>query len=293
MTLSLGVIALLSITIQAAEFDPPATNIVIELNPTLFLENSTFTYSYQIISNKDSQQEIDSFVLKAGTKTVPEIFDIQAPPDWLSTTIGNAGNLGWGALSEESQIRPGTSKNGFSLKSKNPPGVIDSRSRGFVPLGGSDNFVDENTPKPRDPEQDSVHVLTIGPSTFTFTDPSSAIDRLISLKRQSVSLGWLTGDKFIRKLDRRLEKAKKALAENKLFKARKKLEQFVKELEKQRKKQLKREDDDEEDKDKAFINDNAFFLLKVNAEFIISQLPEKPKDKNEEREGKEAEQDDG
>ena len=155
---------------------------------------------------------------------------------------------------------------------------------------------------PRIPSKykDAVIEPAVGPSTFTFTDAPSAIDRLISLKHQSVSLGWLRGDEFIKKLDKKLDQAKKALSKNKPFQARKKLEQFIKALDEQRKEQMKRQHEASEKgkekreeharEDKRFINDNAFFLLKVNAEFIVSKLPAKPKDKDEEREAREIEE---
>lgn len=140
--------------------------------------------------------------------------------------------------------------------------------------------------------------MAIGPSTFTFTTPSTAVDRLIALKHQSASLGWLGNAKFVLKLDKRLDQAKAALARDKKKLARTRLSQFVHELTKAHDKhggdhRDKHEDDDEnnkdDDRDKKFVNDEAFQLLKINAEFIISKLPEQPKDNDEEKESREAE----
>lgn len=133
--------------------------------------------------------------------------------------------------------------------------------------------------------EDAVQVQTIAPSTFTFTDIFSAIDRLIALKHQSASLGWLLGAEFIRDLDEKLDQAKAASALGKNFKARKKLEQFIHELEERRKEQMARQHEaSEKGKDekaeraegpKTFLDDNAYYLLKVNAGFIVSKLPAK------------------
>ena len=111
-----------------------------------------------------------------------------------------------------------------------------------------------------------------------------ALDRLIALKHESASLGWLRGEELIENLDRKLDLAKAALSRNQTHQARQHLEQFIQTLEQQRDLQLKRQQEASEQgkeqrearpqEDKRFMDDNAFYLLKANAEFIISRLPQ-------------------
>ncbi|OGR97712.1 MAG: hypothetical protein A2V88_03470 [Elusimicrobia bacterium RBG_16_66_12] len=124
------------------------------------------------------------------------------------------------------------------------------------------------------------------------------MDRLISLKHQVASLGWLGNAKFVLQLDKRLDQAKAALARDKKKLARVRLSQFVHELEKAHKdhgddRHDKHEDGRDknkgDDRDKKFVNDDAFQLLKINAEFIMAKLPAKAKDKDEEDECRRAE----
>ncbi len=272
-------------SLLAQVLDEPATKIAITIESKVSLTSTdTFLYEYTIRSGTLSQQEVRTFAVKLDTSTIAET--IITPAGWtnVSNTFGGKGLLRWSAT-KSARIRPGGATTGFTIVSRNLPDIQDSLTRGFVPMPAV-VFVDEITPKPRDFEQDSIHIPTIAPSTVLFGGTIDvAIFRLISLKHQSVTIGWLRGDEFIKKLDKKLDQAKKALVENKPFKARKKLEQFIKALEQQRKEQQKRQHEASEKgreeraehskDDKRFINDNAFFLLKVNAEFIISKLPAK------------------
>ncbi len=279
--------------VQADVIQPfvPATDIQIQIRTEVLLSApDKFQYRYTIFSSTASHQKVRQFFVETGGVPVVAV----TPPGWHFVGISNVLTANWGAK-VVGDIMPGSSLGGFVLSASGPPRIARTFTRGLAPLVAVES---EGDIPPRIPStyEDAIIELTVGPSTFTFTDPSSAIDRLIALKHQSASLGWLRGEEFIKQLDKKLDQAKKALAEGKGFKARKKLKQFVKKLEHQRKKQQERQKeasekgkekrDEHAREDKRFIDDNAFFLLKVNAEFIISKLPAKPKDKEEEREDK-------
>lgn len=237
--------------------------------------------------------------------TIPVGFESQ-PEGWDSGPSAEL-TAGWyGPLPPGVPISPGQSLGLFVLTSHGLPGV---RRFTVEPSYDPDDFIKGNIDDADSDEEAQQIVdldnaiqraiqfqgITIGPiRPPSLTDLTQLINFLISLKHQSVSSGWLSGEEFINQLDKKLEQAKKALAEGKGFKARKKLEQFINELEQQRKEQEKRQHEASEkgkekreewpEEDKRFLNDNAFFLLKPNAEFIISKLPPKPKDKDEESE---------
>ncbi|MDD5302149.1 MAG: hypothetical protein PHS14_03485 [Elusimicrobia bacterium] len=287
---SSGLITSMAVFCHAAQLDPAATNIAPSVVVSVALStDSTFEYSYEIISGSASAQDIGDFSLKVGTIAI--IPNIKSPPGWISVsnTFGTRGLLAWGAVAA-SRIKPKTSTSGFVIFSQNPPDIRDSLIRGFVPVPVV-NFVDENTPAARDIEEDSVHIPTIGPGAFAFTDTASSIDRLISLKHQVASRGWLGNAKFVLKLDKRLDQAKAALAQNKKTLARTRLTQFIHDLTAAHKdSEHEHGDKDKDDRRREkFVNDEAFQLLKINADFIIAKLPAKAKDKDEEDECRRAE----
>lgn len=210
-------------------------------------------------------------------------------------------------------LQPGQTLAGFSLSSSYLPGPTTFYAQGWVmpvnqgqlmdrinqQLGTTYDSIEEVPqgmvrqvyPSARSIKENSFQGVTLAPMLSPAgLSPADLVIRLISLKHQATSLGWLRGHEFIKDLDEKLDQAQKALAQGKDVKARKKLEQFIKKLEEQRKEQLERrreasekgrdEHAEHSEDDKRFISDNAFFLLKANAEFIISKLPEKSKDKD-------------
>lgn len=261
-------------------------------------------FSYDVSNLPQSQRPIILFSVQVDTSSM----DMTAPVGWTSPgccindTIRKAASgirvARWLYDQESALIRPGKSLAGYTLTARALPGF-----RSFF----VQSFTDKETPayEGGDPSAEaflfeaenffnnSTSGVTIGPETVPpDTTTNGLVDRLVSLKHQSIPLGWLRGDEFVRELDKKLEQAKLALAQNKPVKARKRLEQFIKLLEEQRRKQ--QEDAREHERDggerdengdhkdtKPFLNDNAFFLLNVNAEFIVSKLPAKPTDESD------------
>lgn len=281
------------------------------------LSNGEVEYSYAVTNVATSARPINLFYIQMDIQV--SSLGTSNPNNWgaldccaRDSVRKNATGIaaaGWLYAAPEARIAPGNSLAGFKIRGKNIPAIkrffVQSQSSDSTPDGEPGNPEEESAvTELTDFFNDSTSGLTLGPDPVPDPlDLSALIDRLISLKHQSASLGWLRGDELIKQLDKKLEQAKKALAEGKGFKARKKLEQFVKKLEHQRKEQQERQKEASENgkekreehaqEDKRFIDDNAFFLLKVNAEFIISKLPEKPKDKEEEEERETEDESDG
>lgn len=219
--------------------------------------------------------------------------------------------IGWLYHDESAQIQPGATQSGFQLSVSTF--TVPEIRKFFI-----ESFTTKPTPDCQetcgDEEEDrriaqitdffnnSTSGFTIGPGPNpSDVDLATLIDKLIALKHRSSSLGWLGDAKFVAKLDKRLDEAKAALARDRKKLARVRLTQFVHELEKAHKEHGRHRDDDHHGKDKGkrrdkkFANDEAFQLLKINAEFIIAKLPTKGKDKDEEDECRraEGEKDDG
>jgi hypothetical protein len=251
-----GLLASTTFIGNAAEFDPPATDIAPAIIATVAVSSTAvFEYSYTIANGSTSAQGIGDFALKLGTVSVVQ--NVVSPPGWVEVlnTIGTRGLLSWGAIATV-RIKPGTSVYGFSVFSANPPDVRDSLLRGFVPMPAVDH-VDENTPAPRDIEEDSVRIQTIGPGSIGIDDAGFGIDRLISLKHRARDLAWISSPGMVKSLDAKLDAAKVSVARGQNKTASNQLSAFISELTAQRGKT---------------VNDSAFHLLKTNAEFIIGKL---------------------
>ncbi len=311
------VLMLASTSVRAAKITPEDFGIELQNKLTAevlvavrpFLDGRV-EYAYTVRSGTQSLQDIRRFHLQTQV-AVPEVA-LVAAPGWFVASSGTKETLDDGSIQEfltwngediPMLIKPGRSLAGFKLTVKSLPGVQDFQIQGHtdkdmvkMDLSEEESDVAHSLQNPF--KNNSFKGKTVGPDPVPeVINLAGLIDRLVSLKHQSASIGWLGNAKFVQKLDKRLDQAKAALARDKKKLARVRLSQFVHELTKAHKEHEKdhrdkHEDDhdkDKDDHDKKFVNDEAFQLLKINAEFIIAKLPEKPKDKDEEKECREAE----
>ena len=150
---------------------------------------------------------------------------------------------------------------GFVLQSRGMPGIRKITSQPKFEQTPVDDASATDVRRVRTiQDQIKFSTITIGPVAPTSLEPRFLIDNLISLKHQSVSLGWIFGpgvDGIVQSLDVKLNAAKDSIAAGHNKTAANQLNAFIHELEAQRGKHL---------------NDNAFFLLQANAQFIIAKL---------------------
>jgi hypothetical protein len=286
--------------------------------------NGENEYTYAVHNLPGSQRAIVSFKIQVDVPV--SSLTVTNPSSWDSFDCCiqdkhrvNATNIkigGWLYGNETSQIQPGASLSGFKLRARGVPEIkrffIESQSSTVVPNAEPGNQAESDAlDELTDFFNDSTSGFTIGPGPAPIsTDIGTLIDSLIASKHMSASLGWLGKAKFVAKLDKRLDQAKVALTRDKKKLARTHLVQFVHDLTKAHKRHDHDHEHDDKDDDrhgkgkddhrrKKFVNDEAFQLLKINAEFIIAKLPAKAKDKDEEDEcrraegGKDDDHDDG
>lgn len=242
--------------------------------------SASYRFTYQIANDASASQDVREIYLAVPSTPT----SIQAPTEgWSGVYKPGETVVAWiaGSINDMKLLSPGHRLNGFSLISNELPDFTTFYVRGNAPLPVFDEG-DDSDPGFPDVYEDAVKVRTIGPGQFALSDLSSAIDRLARLKHQAAGLGWLGNAKFVLKLDKRLDQAKAALARDKKTLARMRLSQFVRDLAEAH------EEHRDKDRDK-FANDEAFQLLKINADFIIAKLPAKAKDKGEEDESRRAE----
>lgn len=156
-------------------------------------------------------------------------------------------------------IKPGNSLSGFSFESKSPPGVVEFLAGGFARLLTTEEEPESSFPPGHSVFDDFFKGKTIGPVAVTDSSADGLIDRLISLKDSMSGYGWITNQGIINSLNVKLNAAKESIAKGNNKTASNQLNAFINELEAQKGKQ---------------VNENAWALLKANAEFLINKLAE-------------------
>jgi hypothetical protein len=123
------------------------------------------------------------------------------------------------------------------------------------------------------------------------------LDTLISTKHQVAALGWLRDEKedekdeedeekedgIVKKLDKRLDKARAVLVKRDSSKTRQEIEKFIKKVEKLRKESIGAEQKGKPEK--IVLTEEGYRFLYYNAKYILDRLPDrKPKKGSKEKE---------
>lgn len=239
-------------------FEPP-TKINPVVTPQVHFDGQ-FIYSYSLRNLPSAQQVLFAFDLPV--VTTPTV--VQSPQGWTATApTPRSPFISW--TSVDAGVAPSSQSGNFSIKSEDMPGIAILRLEG---LADSIRFPDEppadvehaTVELQREDRNSFVTIFSVGPSTFVYSHPGLAIDRLIAFKHEAVSLGWIFGpgsEGIVKSLDAKLDAAKASITRSQNKAAVNQLNAFINELLAQRDKH---------------INDNAFLLLKTNAEFIIGKL---------------------
>jgi hypothetical protein len=190
-----------------------------------------------------------------------------SPPNWqawLSNGGINKGILAWfgtrGGLHARDSIAPGASLSGFGIRSSYLPGI---RSVWAEPTWQSccsrPRARPDGNPEQEHPVPDEFRVsgLTVGP---TLHPDSVSIYVLQAFQaRTCADLRWITDAGLCASLGARLGRARQALTQADRTGARTELRSFLSELEARHGAGLP-------------VNDNAYWLLKVNAEHMLRRL---------------------
>jgi hypothetical protein len=227
-------------------------DISLPRNPTsdmnLSMEGLTHCSDY----NRRSSEDIF-------TKTPIVPVGSTTPNNWsCSYTVRNGGGYGWGSNDSPYRIKPGSSLGGFSLSSYGPPGIQNVIVEPAI-------YYNKLPEKYEDPDllaalEENVKWSgkTIGPTAppkvFVASD---FINNLISLKDQSLSLGWIKEKGVANSLDVKLNDAKKKIAAGDNKTAKNILSAFQNELQAQNGKQ---------------VSSEAYALLYYNAKYLIEHL---------------------
>jgi len=264
-------------SLQCLAYEMP-NRIDVFVSPKIEYNSSSgqFSYFYSLTSMATSIQDVRFFSVLTD-RFYPHANSPRGWEDYKSTPIGLPPMVywaaGWGDLPEGKMvpdhggidpspfnIKPGSTLDGFSFESKEPPGVATFYSGGFVKVPDVIEEPIEGEPHPpREFGVDAFQGKTVGPVVVTDNSLGGLINRLISLKDSMPSFGWVTNQGIITSLNVKLSAANESIAKGHNKAAVNQLNAFINELDAQKGKQ---------------VNENAWALLKANAEFLISKLVE-------------------
>ena len=186
--------------------------------------------------------------------------------------------IGWYSAYSSEDISPGNSLSGFFVTTTALPGIVRSWTQGDHPLPSVPESAAQATCGPPDPysSDDNVILKTVGPDILPKNlTPVQLLTRLISLKEQAFQLGWITNAGVANSLDAKLNEAKKKLQEGQTQVTVNLLKSFILDLEAQHQGQTGQgqgASTGNAQTSRKHVTDNAYYLLKPNAEFILYKL---------------------
>ncbi len=234
-------------------------------------------YTYALSNSSASLQPISNWALQIDSAVAES--DRVAPASPLKWAVGgccivdnarkNATGIRvatWVLDANEALIQPGVSLSGFGVKARSLPAIkrffVEGFTQNDIPDGEfSEEELHGEVGELVDFFNNTFSGHTLGPDAIPeVITPEALIERLIALKHQAASLDWFFGPGaagIVKSLDAKLNAAKDSAGRGNKAAAANQLGAFINELNAQKGKHL---------------NDNAYFLLKPNAQFIIGKL---------------------
>ena len=237
---------------------------------------TAFQYSMTIRSMPESKQEIWTFGLDIPVPTQQEkrwesiVSSLGRKTLWWKDHPGIGGTswLTW-ITGMRPNLQAGEEVCCLPISSAGMPGILPVFVQGRVDikdLPDEEELPGEETPNGglpvtgADPIQNSYHTVAVGPEVLPETlSNEQMLDRLIALKDKAAGLGWIKDPGVVTSLNRKLANARKELDRWFVGKktARNMLGAFINELDALRGKQ---------------VDENAYWLLKANAQYLIYRL---------------------
>jgi hypothetical protein len=257
----LGFLALILTGIPANAQGNPGTNLTVRLEiVSVQRAGDTIQVSYVAHNSPTSREPLWALTIDAPA----EPFAISEPApakDWLVyTRYGDRPVVNWASLLG-SMAQPGASSPTLSFKAIGLPSIVDAYIEGYY-----------DPPNVDTPEGDavlgdalethSVRVRTVGVGPIgAEATPMSLTARLAGLTTESCKLAWISSPSVCNSLGGKLQQASQALTHGHNHTPRLQLQSFLSELDAQH-----------DSMGTLPVKDNAYWLLKVNGEYVLGLI---------------------
>lgn len=242
---------------------PDADKIKVIVKTNVNRIDTTYKYSYKIISDATSEQDVDTyFFLKQAI-----IDSSKSPANWIGPLPRetDVNKVFWGAIDSLVMIKPNSSLDGFMLYSKGLPIPTICYSMGWIDVP----ILEE---EPDSVENDNIFENSFQGWTIGPKNPPDSLDSIIFLdtltnyNNQAYLLGWIKQETIKNKYETYLTNARTSLQQGDSLHAAVHLKNILREV-----------DVDSSDA----ITSEAYALLRYNTEYLLSFLPEATEPRND------------
>lgn len=243
----------------------PGTHLIVDITVALVTMNGDTTHVRYILFNRaQSQESLFTFTVRAPAPVI-SIVEPGTRTQWAAGTVwANRSVATWGAL--ENLVSPGTSTPPLEFSARGLPGIDTAWYGGNYPLSSTHEDDPDTTKYVDVPDFDpldsnNVRTQTVGIDHIAIgTTDSALIVRLGGLLGQACSLGWITAATLCSTLQANLDSAARDLQNGRNATAKIDLQGFNRLLAANHGLESRR------------VGDNAYWLLKVNADYLIRKL---------------------
>lgn len=241
----------------------PGTNLTVDIQVVAVSSRGDTTRVEYILSNRsDSREKLFAFTVDAPARVL-SISRPQPQRSWLPGTDYRGRSVAeWAALG--AVMIPGRSSPTLWFEAVGVPGLVSAWIQGYVPpppLSAADTNPFARAPDPL--AEHSIRSMTVGVVPKP-TDMSSAalVGRLQELRAQACGeMEWISSRGVCNSLGVKLDNAANSLTAGRSQAAAGQLRAFAEELDGQRGAEPGKH-----------VNDSAYWLLKVNAEYILARI---------------------
>jgi len=216
---------------------------------------------YTLTIDPASEQHARVFVVQARAPVV----SVRAPEparSWVTVGPQPGDSVAfWGSASRQQDVAPGVSRPGFELRARGLPGVARFWVEGRYDAPTVSPADEDRVAEAPRVEDNSFTGLTVGIESVDIPAASGLLARLRGLVTRSCGLHWVTTEGVCHSLEVKLDQAQASFERGNAAAARAQLEAFLNELDAQHGPEPGKH-----------VTDNGFWLLKINAAYVVSRL---------------------
>ena len=234
----------------------PGTNLRVTVTiANLTRVADTVSIAYRLTNAAASVERVGDFFVETPSPAIAVVRPLPFTHWVVASKYGDRPVASWGIL-DPTILIPGTTGPDLSFKAIGIPGIVDAHVIGDHPP--PELREDSLRAEPDPLLTNAIHFRVVG---VVAADPSASAPALVSrlgvLLAESCSLGWVSNAGVCQSLQAKIDAASSALQRGDLGAATNQLNALINELNAQRGKQ---------------VDDNAYFLLRTNAEYVVSRI---------------------